>query len=74
LDLLNYIFYSLDNDDEYEVGLQSNDYHSTSNYEKIEQKHEDIQCKAIGKYNSNFYKITMYLLKYNVIFWFQFQN
>jgi len=40
--------YSIDNDDEYEVGLQSNDYHSTSNYEKMEQKHEDMQCKAIG--------------------------
>lgn len=41
--------YSIDNDDDYEVGLQSNDFHSTSNYEKMDQKHEDIQCKAIGK-------------------------
>lgn len=44
----HYFLYSIDNDDDYEVGLQSNDYHSTSNYEKMDQKHEDIQCKAIG--------------------------
>lgn len=41
-------FCLLDNDDDYEVGLQSNDYHSNSNYEKMDQKHEDILCKAIG--------------------------
>lgn len=46
--LLNYNFFSIDNDDDYEVGLQSNDYHSTSNYEKMDQKHDEIQCKAIG--------------------------
>lgn len=45
---INNIFYSIDNDEDYEVGIQSNDYHSSSNYEKMDQKHEEIQCKAIG--------------------------
>lgn len=40
----------IDNEDDFDVGIQSNDYHSTSNYEKMDQKHDDIQCKAMGKF------------------------
>jgi len=67
------------------VGLQSNDYHSTSNYEKMDQKHDEIQCKAIGMVkleikiklnNSNFIDwivIKFYFIIFNS-FYFQFPN
>jgi len=54
----HHIHKNKDNDDEYEVGLQSNDYHSTSNYEKMDQKHEEIQCKAIVSKSAPFWKAT----------------
>ncbi|XP_050443374.1 peroxiredoxin-4-like isoform X4 [Adelges cooleyi] len=47
-----------DNEDDYDVGIQSNDYHSTSNYEKVDQKHEDVQCKAIVSKPAPFWKAT----------------
>ncbi|XP_050520096.1 peroxiredoxin-4-like isoform X3 [Daktulosphaira vitifoliae] len=47
-----------DNEDDYDVGIQSNDYHSTSNYEKMDQKHEDIQCKAMVSKPAPFWKAT----------------